>query len=456
MECYKLTSIRRLGCQKKVKMIEEKTIKISVIIPVYNIQQYIEECIESVRRQTLKDLEILCVNDGSTDDSPVILHRMQETDDRIHIISQENQGAGKARNCAIQQAAGEFLLFLDGDDYLLDVTALEQMYYACIEHEVSICGAFRNCDRHGSVVPMNLHRKECEGYPAGRKMEYRDYQYDFHYSTYLYKRELLIKNQIFFPDYRRFQDPPFLVNAMIASEEFYIIPVELYCFRSGHQNYDFSHQKVNDIVRGLTDILKISAQNGLKELHLLEVSRLNEGYFWHIVQHLSAENTELLDLLMKANQAVQWQWIEELHGKNGTLLKALQFILHAGQEKCENYRKELEQRGYRNIALGSAFPFYRIPPHSKVVLYAAGVMGWTYYEQIKNNEDYELTGWVDRQYEKYEGRLPKINSVESIRGMVYDYVVIAIEEEKTALEIMDSLKRLGIPSNKIVWSLSYE
>jgi len=81
-------------------------------------------------------------------------------------------------------------------------------------------------------------------------------------------------------------------------------------------------------------------------------------------------------------------------------------------------------------------------------------MGWSYYEQIKDNENYELVGWVDRQYEKYADRLPKISSVESIREMVYDYIVIAIEEEKTALEIMASLKKLGIAGDKIVWSLS--
>lgn len=399
-------------------------------------------------------MEILCIDDGSTDDSSAILHRMQKNDERIHIISQENQGAGQARNRAIQIAKGEFLLFLDADDYLLDISALEQMYCACLEQNVSICGAFRSCDRQGVISAMSLHRKECEGYLSGRKIAYRDYQYDFHYSTYLYRREMLIKHQIFFPDYRRFQDPPFLVNAMITAKEFYIVPVELYCFRSGHQNYEFDHQKANDIVKGLTDILEVSAQNELKELHLLEVSRLNEGFFRHIVRNLSVENPELLTLLIKANQAVQWQWIKELQGKDDMLLKVLQFLLYAGQEKYENHQKELEQKGYRGITSGSIFPFHKIPPHSKVVLYAAGVMGWSYYEQIKDNENYELVGWVDRQYEKYADRLPKISSVESIREMVYDYIVIAIEEEKAALEIIASLKKLGIAGDKIVWSLS--
>lgn len=428
--------------------------KISVIIPIYNAQQYIEECIASVGKQTLKDLEILCVDDGSTDESPAVLHRLQEADDRIQIITQTNQGAGRARNNALGKAKGEFVFFLDADDYLLDCSALEQMYQACIEHNVSVCGAFRNCDRMGTIVSTGLHRQECENYPCGRKIAYKDYQYDYDYSTYLYERKMLLEHQIFFPDYRRFQDPPFFVKAMLAAKEFYVIPVETYCYRAGHQNYVFSHEKVNDIVKGITDVLEISARNNLKKLHLLEVSRLNEGYFGNIVKHLTEDNYELLQLLLRANSTINWKWIEEQSGEKTELLKALRFLLNAGTEKCNRYHEELEERGYRNIQLCAAFPFHKIPPDSKVVLYAAGNMGWTYYEQIKDQEDYKLVGWVDRQYEKFMGKQPKISSVESIGRMSFDYIVIAIENRKTAMEIKDSLKKMEIPDEKIVWSLS--
>ncbi len=418
------------------------------------MQKYIEDCIASVTRQSLKDLEILCVDDGSTDDSLAILHRLQEGDGRICVIEQKNQGSGKARNQGILRAQGEFLLFLDADDYLLDPSALEQMYRACKANRVSVCGAFRNIDREGRIAPMALHRRECAGYLNGRKISYREYQYAFHFSTYLYERKLLTERQIFFPDYRRFQDPPFFVKAMIAAKEFYIMPVELYCFRSGHQNYTFSHRQVNDIVRGLTDILEMSSEEELEKLHLLAVSRLNEGFFWNIVQHLSVDNAELLALLMKAEKTVRQDWVKISGEENTFLLKPLQFLLRAGVEKCENYRMELSERGYGDVQLGCVFPFHKVPPHSKVILYAAGVMGWTYYEQIKENTDYKLVAWVDRQYEKYAGVSPRIWPVESIQELVYDYIVIAIEEEWTALEIIASLKESGVPEEKIIWSLS--
>lgn len=428
--------------------------KISIIIPVYNAQQYIEECVASVRRQTLKDLEILCVDDGSMDDSLKILHSLQERDQRIRIIEQINQGAGRARNNALSYAEGEYVFFLDADDYLLDDSALEKMYYACALNNVKICGAFRSCERQGRIVAMNLHRQECTGYPDGIKLTYEDYQYDYHYSTYLYERNMLIENHIFFPDYRRFQDPPFFVNAMIAAKEFYVMPVEAYCYRAGHQNYVYTDQKVNDIVRGITDILSVSLKNELKKLHMLEVSRLNECYFWNIVQHLTVDNKELLQLLMKANDTINWEWVEEESGEKTEFLKALRFLMNAGEEKCQRYCQELAERGYKDIKLGLVFPFHRIPKHSRIILYAAGNLGWTYYEQIQNNIDYKLVGWVDRQYEKFAGKEPVISSVDCICKMDYDYIVIAVEDEKVAMEIRSSLKVMGVPGSRIVWSLS--
>lgn len=428
--------------------------KISVIIPVYNAHQYIEECIASVVRQTLKDLEILCVDDGSVDGSLAVLHRMQEADHRIRIIIQENQGSGMARNNALKRAEGEFVFFLDADDYLMDDSALERMYQACMEHHAAICGAYRSCNRNGTVVPMGLHRKECEHYPLGRIMTYKDYQYDFHYSTYIYQRKLLTENQIFFPDYRRFQDPPFFVKAMLAAKYFFIMPIELYCFRAGHQDYTFSHQKVNDIVRGITDVLEISVRNDLKALHLLEVSRLNEGYFWNIVKHLTKENQELLQLLVKANGVINWGWIEEKKGEMLWLIRPLQFCLGAAEEKYRVYKEELKQKGYEDISPGAVFPFHKVPIHSRIVLYAAGTMGWNYYRQIKDLADYELAGWVDKQYKQFEGKLPVISPVESIHQMNYDYIVIAVEDESTADSIKAVLRAMGIAESRIIWSLS--
>lgn len=93
-------------------------IKISIIIPVYNAEKYLEQCLESVITQSLKEIEIICVNDGSTDNSLQILEKYSRKDNRIIIINQENGGASKARNSALQIAKGEYCLNIDSDDWI--------------------------------------------------------------------------------------------------------------------------------------------------------------------------------------------------------------------------------------------------------------------------------------------------------------------------------------------------
>ncbi len=96
----------------------ENGIKVSVIIPVYNVEPYLEECLDSVCNQTLKEIEIICINDGSTDSSLKILQQYAEQDERIIIINQNNHGLSHSRNIGIQLAKGKYIYFLDSDDYI--------------------------------------------------------------------------------------------------------------------------------------------------------------------------------------------------------------------------------------------------------------------------------------------------------------------------------------------------
>lgn len=108
-------------------MFSRKKPKISVVIPVYNVENYLRQCLDSVINQTLDDIEIICVNDGSTDSSPDILEEYSRKDSRIRIISQENMGLSGARNTGMKYIKGEYVYFLDSDDYI-ELDALNQMY----------------------------------------------------------------------------------------------------------------------------------------------------------------------------------------------------------------------------------------------------------------------------------------------------------------------------------------
>lgn len=113
-------------------------IKISIIIPVYNTEKYLKECIESTLNQSLKDIEIICINDGSTDNSLKILENYRKYDSRIKIINQKNKGVSEARNNGMKIARGKYIHFLDSDDFYSDNKALEILYNFIEEKKVDI------------------------------------------------------------------------------------------------------------------------------------------------------------------------------------------------------------------------------------------------------------------------------------------------------------------------------
>lgn len=110
-------------------------IKVSVIIPIYNVEAYIEECLLSAMHQTLQEIEIICVNDGTKDDSMEIVERYAKEDDRIHVIHKENGGLSSARNVGIQNANGEYVYFLDSDDYIAE-NMLEVLYEEVVKNNL--------------------------------------------------------------------------------------------------------------------------------------------------------------------------------------------------------------------------------------------------------------------------------------------------------------------------------
>lgn len=112
-------------------------IKVSVIVPVYNARGYLKECLDSLISQTLKDTEIICVNDGSDDGSKELLLEYENKDKRITVLSQENKGASSARNRGVQDAVGKYLYFMDSDD-ILELNALERLYICAEKQNLDI------------------------------------------------------------------------------------------------------------------------------------------------------------------------------------------------------------------------------------------------------------------------------------------------------------------------------
>lgn len=287
--------------------------KVSIIMPVYNAEQYLRDCLESVLRQTICDLELLCTDDGSTDASLAILEEYAAKDERIRIFHQANQGAGPARNMGLANATGEYVVFMDGDDFYPANDTLEKMYAAAKEYSCRVVAGYRSLlTEDGEHDDKNdpLYRLALQ-HPQGAVIAYRDVQFDFNYQCYMFQRQLLTENAITFPDYRRCQDPPFLVRAMIGAVDFFLVPFASYTYRWGHQNIQWTKRKINDLVKAHIDLLQISRSAELNILHRNAASRLEKRYKDIIVSCLNAENLELFALMAYANSITDFEWLVE-------------------------------------------------------------------------------------------------------------------------------------------------
>ena len=338
-------------------------IKVSIIIPVYNCENYIEQCISSVQKQRLQELEIVCIDDGSTDDSAKIIKGLSETDNRITLLKQSNQGAGKARNYGIQKARGKYLAFLDADDYYLDTDALEKMVTLCEEKKVFVCGSLRKCLENEKEKTERLFQNikserkeklELDSY------QYSDFQMDYDYQSYLFNRELILKNRVTFPDYRRFQDPPFMVQAMWYAQKFVIADTYLYCYRKPQMATRFTETKTIDLIKGLIDNLRFADKHGLEKLFFMTQERLEYEYAGIIYHNISEASQQLLKVLSEANQI-----INQKSGITEYVLRPLWRFQTQGVYKKEIYEKNLLSQ----LKKGEQFVLYGAGKYAKAFLH---------------------------------------------------------------------------------------
>lgn len=274
---------------------------VSVIIPVYNMESYLEQCLDSVCNQTLRNIEILCINDGSTDSSGQILEKYAKHDKRIIVFQQINSGVAASRNLGIKEAQGEYVIFMDPDDWYPENDILEVLYKKAIENAALICGGeFSDYnDATGEYGYNFLERYYGYTFEKEGFIDYKDYQFDFGYQRFLFQRKMLIENQLIFPMLSRFQDPPFLVKTMITAERFFVVKKVTYCYRYGHRGNIWTNKKIEDLLEGLYLDLNFAIDKNLKKLESLTITRLNEEFVDAIRDSLMAGNWNVFE---KINQ----------------------------------------------------------------------------------------------------------------------------------------------------------
>lgn len=213
--------------------------KISLIVPVYNVAPYLEKCLASIQNQTYRNLEILCVDDGSVDGSGKLLDRIAEGDERIRVFHQENRGTGAARNLALRHASGEFIGFVDPDDWI-EADMYELLHDTAVRTKADVvtCGYYIDEEGKGSRQAENK-KKVREGLlPAGEFLEYIYCRDEYKgVSGYLWTR--LFRSEVVFGDGRGNmlwfdetllpgQDVYFIAGICVRAKSMVYLPEHLY------------------------------------------------------------------------------------------------------------------------------------------------------------------------------------------------------------------------------------
>lgn len=214
-------------------------IKVSVIIPVYNVEKYLRQCMDSIVGQTLQEIEIICVNDSSTDSSLSILEEYAAQDERVRVITQKNAGAGAARNTGMAAASGKYLSFLDSDDFF-ERDMLEKAY-ALAEEDQADFVVYKSDQYHTEKEEFNavswvVREKEIPPYHPFSHRQMTDNIFKVFVGwawDKLYRREFVEQHQLKFQEQRTSNDMLFVFSAVALAKRISVLPQAL-----AHQRRD--------------------------------------------------------------------------------------------------------------------------------------------------------------------------------------------------------------------------
>ncbi len=246
---------------------------ISVIIPMYNAEKYVGKCLNSLLRQTYKDLQIIIVNDGSKDNSQAICEEFAKQDKRITLINTENRGAGSARNTGIEAAKGEYISFIDSDDYVCD-NYYERLLKMIEQTKADIAiGRYQRISEHDEMQFVNSGEiKECTNMEELLVLYGEDedkYINAVLVTNKLFKRELFEEN-VRFP-IRRLIDDEFIIYKLIYKSQKIVYTDDImYAYvqsDSSVMRTNFKEQRVHDTLDVYDEVYQFFKENGTEELN---------------------------------------------------------------------------------------------------------------------------------------------------------------------------------------------
>lgn len=284
-------------------------IKVSVILPVYNTEKYLPECLDSIINQSLSDIEIICIDDGSTDKSLQILKEYAEKDKRIVLLEQKNSGAGIARNKGMEAAKGKYLSFLDSDDFF-EQEMLEKAYIKCEEENADFCvyRSKRFDDKtHGyESIPWTIKERylpEVIPFKAGDADKYIFQVFNGWAWDKLYNREFVIKTGLKYQGLRTTNDAFFVFMANVEAKCISIIDEVLAYHRvNTGTSLSVTREKSWDCCYQAMDAIKkeLKARNKYSQFQQSYINWALHFCLWNVKTLNGNAKKELLKALQKS------------------------------------------------------------------------------------------------------------------------------------------------------------
>ncbi len=237
-------------------MEENNRKKISIIVPVYNLELYVERCLNSLVNQTLKEIEIIVINDGSTDKSKEIIEKISnQYPNIIKLFDVPNMGAAKARNFGLSKATGEYIGFVDGDDYV-SKDMYEKLYNKAIEENADIVTTAYYKEKEEKCEEKGTKQSECFGYSLHEQPNILIESFPYIWNK-IFKRDLIIKNELEFEDLKIYEDLVFTYKLFLTANKISKVYEPLYFYivtRENSLTHKFSEKRF-DIFKAFQSLI---------------------------------------------------------------------------------------------------------------------------------------------------------------------------------------------------------
>lgn len=376
---------------------------ISVIVTVYNLEKYLDKCVDSIVNQTYLNLEIILVDDGSEDSSGRKCDEYANRDARIKVLHKRNEGAVSARKAGIEIATGDYIGFVDGDDWI-ENNMYELMVHACVEESVDIVSV-ENVREYEDGRSYIEHILLEEGVYKDEKYvncilpniidtsNFFQWNIPMHGWQHIFRRELIRRNyQQIDVRIRRGEDMMFALSCYIEAHSVALIKKTLYHYRQIMNSARSTSTKKN--LEGLVYLTK----------RLYEIAEKNERQKEAIYEQL--KDCVLYTLLWSAYEVFLTEDDFEL------------------------------------------FP-YRVERNKKIVIIGTGAFGKRLYNRINELKFCDIVAWIDNGWEVLQKQGMQVKGMEALSQMEFDYVVIAVLNLHAQEQLIKEVKRQNIDSEKI-------